>query len=157
MPLLKSKSAKAFSHNVGAEMDAGKPPKQALAIAYSIKRRNRKNMNEGEQVQKEKSLGDKIVDVYKSFGAKDETPHEEMNKDKANAFSQGFKNATHSYSEGGEVEEPIEEMHSEMENKDDFLSDEDSESPFQDASDENEPHMLLSRIINKIRMRHMGK
>lgn len=35
MPLEPGKSKKAFSHNVGVEMNAGKPQKQAVAIAYS--------------------------------------------------------------------------------------------------------------------------
>ena len=35
MPLEKGKSKAAFSHNVKAEMNAGKPQKQAVAIAYS--------------------------------------------------------------------------------------------------------------------------
>ena len=38
MPLERSTSKKAFGHNVEAEMHAGKPQKQALAIAYSEKR-----------------------------------------------------------------------------------------------------------------------
>ncbi len=38
MPLSKSSSPKAFSRNVAAEMKAGKPQKQAVAIAYSVKR-----------------------------------------------------------------------------------------------------------------------
>ena len=38
MPLIKSKSKGAFAHNVKAEISAGKPPKQALAIAYETKR-----------------------------------------------------------------------------------------------------------------------
>lgn len=38
MPLEKSKSPKAFSRNVKAEIDAGKPQKQAVAIAYAQKR-----------------------------------------------------------------------------------------------------------------------
>jgi hypothetical protein len=38
MPLKKSTSKKAFSDNVRAEMDAGKPQKQAVAVAYSEKR-----------------------------------------------------------------------------------------------------------------------
>lgn len=42
MPLIKSKSKKAMSKNIEAEMDAGKPQKQAVAIAYSIARRARK-------------------------------------------------------------------------------------------------------------------
>lgn len=41
MPLDHSSSKEAFSRNVAAEMDAGKPQKQALAIAYSVKRRGR--------------------------------------------------------------------------------------------------------------------
>lgn len=39
MPLVKSASKAAFRKNVKAEMKAGKPQKQAVAIAYSIKRR----------------------------------------------------------------------------------------------------------------------
>jgi hypothetical protein len=38
MPLIKSKSDKAFSKNIAAEIHAGKPQKQAVAIAYSVKR-----------------------------------------------------------------------------------------------------------------------
>lgn len=39
MPLKHSPSKAAFSSNVKAEMDAGKPQKQAVAIAYSEKRK----------------------------------------------------------------------------------------------------------------------
>ena len=39
MPLVKSKSASAFLTNLKAELHAGKPKKQALAIAYSVQRR----------------------------------------------------------------------------------------------------------------------
>jgi hypothetical protein len=42
MPLIKSKSPKAFSKNVEIEMNTGKPQKQALAIAYSVKRKAKK-------------------------------------------------------------------------------------------------------------------
>jgi len=42
MPLTKSKSKAAFSKNVEAEMRAGKPQKQAVAIAYSVKRSAKK-------------------------------------------------------------------------------------------------------------------
>lgn len=39
MPLKKSKSKQAFKENIKAEMKAGKPQKQAVAIAYSVKRK----------------------------------------------------------------------------------------------------------------------
>lgn len=38
MPLVKSASPKAFRANVKAEVASGKPVKQAVAIAYSVKR-----------------------------------------------------------------------------------------------------------------------
>lgn len=38
MPLIKSKSPEAFKKNIKAEIKAGKPVKQAVAIAYSEKR-----------------------------------------------------------------------------------------------------------------------
>jgi hypothetical protein len=43
MPLIKSKSKKAFEHNIKAEIEAGKPQKQAVAIAYSEKRHAKKS------------------------------------------------------------------------------------------------------------------
>jgi hypothetical protein len=39
MPLVKSSSKVAFRKNVRAEVRAGKPVKQAVAIAYSVKRK----------------------------------------------------------------------------------------------------------------------
>jgi hypothetical protein len=38
-PLKRSTSKKAFKSNVRAEVKAGKPVKQAVAIAYSVKRK----------------------------------------------------------------------------------------------------------------------
>jgi hypothetical protein len=45
MPLVKgakAKTRKGFSENVRREMDAGKPQKQAVAIAYAESRRGKK-------------------------------------------------------------------------------------------------------------------
>ena len=42
MPLSTGKSKKSFSKNVSTEMKAGKPQKQALAIAYAVKKKNMK-------------------------------------------------------------------------------------------------------------------
>ena len=41
MPLKHSSSQKAFEHNVRAEINAGKSKEQAVAIAYSIKRKSK--------------------------------------------------------------------------------------------------------------------
>lgn len=38
MPLVKSTSKNAFRKNIKAEIKLGKPVKQAVAIAYSVKR-----------------------------------------------------------------------------------------------------------------------
>jgi len=38
MPLIKSKSKEAFSKNVKKEIQAGKPQKQAVAIAYAVQK-----------------------------------------------------------------------------------------------------------------------
>ena len=42
MPLKKSTSPKAFKENIKAEVKAGKPVKQAVAIAYAEKREAQK-------------------------------------------------------------------------------------------------------------------
>jgi len=44
MPLIKSKSQKAFSKNISTEIKAGRPQKQAVAIAYAVKRSAKKAM-----------------------------------------------------------------------------------------------------------------
>lgn len=43
MPLIKSKSKKAFEENIATEVKAGKPVKQAVAIAYDVKGRSKKD------------------------------------------------------------------------------------------------------------------
>ena len=42
MPLDKSKSPKAFQKNIRTEMAAGKPKKQAVAIAYAVADKKKK-------------------------------------------------------------------------------------------------------------------
>lgn len=49
MPLKKSTSAKAFKENIKAEVKAGKPVKQAVAIAYSEKREAAKKTMKGKK------------------------------------------------------------------------------------------------------------
>lgn len=48
MPLSQGKSPKSFSKNVRTEMEHGKPQKQAVAIAYAVKRKNAHKAHGGE-------------------------------------------------------------------------------------------------------------
>ena len=54
MPLKKSASKEAFISNLLAEKKAGKPPKQALAIAYSVKKEAAKKACGGKVVKSKK-------------------------------------------------------------------------------------------------------
>ena len=49
MPLVKSSTPKAFRANVKAEVASGKPIKQALAVAYSVKREAAKPAPKGKK------------------------------------------------------------------------------------------------------------
>jgi hypothetical protein len=80
MPLIKSKSPKAFESNLNAELAAGKPKKQALAIAYNVQRHAKKagglyaNINakreriaegSGEKMRKPGSPGAPTAEAFK--------------------------------------------------------------------------------------------
>lgn len=56
MPLEKSSSQDAFHRNLKAELAAGKPLKQALAIAFSVKRKAGQCPTCGQQMP-EKAMG----------------------------------------------------------------------------------------------------
>lgn len=60
MPLIKSKSEKAFKSNIKAEIAAGKPQKQAVAIAYSVKRKAEEGKKKGGQVNLSVGRGEKM-------------------------------------------------------------------------------------------------
>lgn len=75
MPLMQSKSKKAFEHNMKSEMEAGKPKKQSLAIAYSIKRKPKKMWGGGSTDPKPTPSPDTSTDkglasIRKAFGGK---------------------------------------------------------------------------------------
>lgn len=71
---MKRKSQKAFESNIKAEMDSGKPQKQALAIAYSVKRRSKKAS--GGMVKS----GSKDMDMAHGGLAKEELHYEKDHK-----------------------------------------------------------------------------
>lgn len=118
MPLIKSKSKKAFEHNIEAEMSSGKPQKQALAIAYDVKRRNsRKKMAAGGSVQsgskdmnyadggKVKPQEPGVVDkVIKAVSDWTDQPDPEANK-KSDAKPIQTPYASSKYAQGGMINE----------------------------------------------------
>jgi hypothetical protein len=69
MPLIKNKSPEAFSKNIKAEIKAGKPQKQAVAIAYAVKRSAKKA--DGGDVTQDKKL------IKKAFSIHDQQQHED--------------------------------------------------------------------------------
>lgn len=57
MPLIKSKSKKALGENIATEENAGKPPKQAEAIAFAEQRRARKPKHQRRKEWANEALG----------------------------------------------------------------------------------------------------
>ncbi len=72
MPLVKSKSPKAFQKNIKTEIEAGKPQKQAVAIAYSVARRAKKA--EGGSMHDDVAQDKKLI--KKAFKLHDKQRHE---------------------------------------------------------------------------------
>lgn len=62
MPLEQGKSKTAISHNIAKEREAGKPEKQAIAIALSEARKN------GANIPKKKSDNENISEIRKKPG-----------------------------------------------------------------------------------------
>ena len=60
MPLIKGKSEKAFKENIRTEVKAGKPVKQAVAIAYDVQRRAQQGKKDGGSVSLAIGRGEKL-------------------------------------------------------------------------------------------------
>ena len=95
MPLKEGKSKKIFEKNIKTEIAAGKPPKQAVAIAYAMKR---KNMAKGGGLYA--NIHAKRERIAEGSGEKMRKPGTE-GAPTAKAFKQAEKTAQ--MSEGGEV------------------------------------------------------
>jgi hypothetical protein len=59
MPLDKSKSPKAFQKNIRTEVAAGKPVKQAVAIAYAVAGKKKKTGEKISAAMKRDKMADK--------------------------------------------------------------------------------------------------
>jgi len=76
MPLVKSSSKKAFSANVEAELAAGKPRAQSLAIAYSVQRKAGGNV--GTQKYGQTTLDTRMESAKAAGGGIQSNAHPEM-------------------------------------------------------------------------------
>ena len=70
MPLIKSRSKEAFKENIKKEVVAGKPVKQAVAIAYSEKRQA-EHMAEGGEAGGDELIGHVVDEFMQAFEKKD--------------------------------------------------------------------------------------
>lgn len=95
MPLKEGKSKKTLQKNIKTEIEAGKPPKQAVAIAYAVKRRN---MAKGGGLYA--NIHAKRERIAEGSGEKMRKPGSE-GAPTASAFKQAEKTAK--MAEGGEV------------------------------------------------------
>lgn len=133
MPLLQGKSKEAFSHNVKAELKAGKPLKQALAIAYSTKRRAAKKYAGG-------MVGNQTGEA--------------MDRKQMIADMMEKRRMKKMY-EGGMVYPDV-DYDSEMSK----YFEEEAADPFAGVEAERKPSdrkAILSKVMDKVRNRHMGK
>lgn len=67
MPLIKGRSKKSFDHNVKAEMEAGKPQDQALAIAYSVKKKAPMSRKAADVAPRKMAEGGEVQEHYESI------------------------------------------------------------------------------------------
>ena len=79
MPIIHSKSPKAFQENIRTEIAAGKEPKQAVAIAYNV-------------AGKEKRTGDKISRSIREDRKHHSSHIEELGSAYEQSVSSGAKN-----------------------------------------------------------------
>jgi hypothetical protein len=105
------KSPAAFKHNIKAEMHAGKPQKQAVAIAYSEKRRaEHKRMAHGGEIEDCPNCyddGGQVTPTPSLDPVKAKTMSDQFNKPNTadgiwSAVKKGFSS---NYAEGGEVKD----------------------------------------------------
>lgn len=91
MPLIKGKSKKAFDHNVKAEMHAGKPQNESLAIAYSVKSKAKKKASGGSVKSGSKDMNYADGGEISASNEKRPTPSEKDNDSKMVSRNSGNK------------------------------------------------------------------
>jgi hypothetical protein len=104
MPLIKRTSKKALSKNIETEMHAGKPQKQALAIAFNTQRQARKKMAFGGEFMGKKDSQPSQPSPQPSPGPSDDKSNTETAMDSIRkAFGPKKAKGDMMYAEGGEI------------------------------------------------------
>lgn len=175
MPLKQGKSPASFKQNIKAEMHAGKPQKQALAIAYSIRRRAQaKKMARGGEVPEREVIPDGgfgSITIIKNQDDKNEKlhPHAQLAHggmvEEENDEAPEMQDHDHPMAHPEEETEHVDPMHEDMgrnmasggmvndeepthmvHSDPSFLSDEDdSETPFHDGQGQSDEDELKEK------------
>lgn len=111
MPLIHSKSKEAFQHNLKAEMKAGKPMNQSLAISYALKKRAKK-MAEGGESGVPGGSGSPAIDSQKAKQFSKGASESGYNPEQwVKNIKEGLGIAGNSYAEGGQVKDNYQDPH----------------------------------------------
>jgi hypothetical protein len=163
MPLIQGKSEKSFGKNVGTEIDAGKPKKQALAISYAIQRKMaKKKMHEGGKM----AYGGSVVSPSTDSDAQQMSMEDTRKNQIANAFgSKKAKggmienedlNPTYEPEHGAEMEMMKEHHYPSFSQQHDDLE-EPHEADYHEMPDEKDtPHGMVGNIAQAIMRRKMA-
>lgn len=156
MPLINSKSNKAIGKNIGREQDAGKPHDQAVAIAMEAQRRAKaKKMAKGGMINEKMDPEHEPQDPHAKHLMEQVMEHPEA-EHIARAIMQKKMAMGGCYSEGGEVDDSLENDDLALHNEGDH--DEGEEGPMLAEGgeiEEDNPIMkkkrMLSGIMSQIR------
>lgn len=153
MPLMKGKSEKAFKHNVGVEMEAGKPKAQSLAIAYATKRRGKKMAHGGDVGHPIGAEYEHEEEMEPAGHEAGESAHEEAMEHSSDMIAR-IMHKHHKYSQGGMVANDVgvAEADKEPAEFDDLVLDDHLEGEQPEDSNEHGEHVSddpIDRIMMK--------
>ena len=152
MPLLKSKSKKAMSENIKTEMDAGKPQKQSVAIAYDIMRRaKKKKMAQGGLTDPgtKKDNMEASIDTYSPYRDKRNGPNPEgfSSSQPDGNYEDRIRNGSNTEEDDKSLQERMVSRPSDKENRSNVLFDGKAErrDPLQDVYREDQTSIHMGR------------
>lgn len=101
MPLVQKGSAKAMSENIRREMKSGKPQKQAVAIAYAVKRKNKAFGGTMERNEPEVNLHENYADSPDSMLNEEVGDQGEKKYHRSQPSNPDFEKNSEHFADGG--------------------------------------------------------